>query len=155
VVVSLAFIPRTVMAIAAGLLFGLWFGLLWAVIGGMAGAWAGFGLVRALGGERLRFLHLPRLTPWLDRLERGGWRAVWAIRLLPLPHTPVNYAFGLTGISWRDYSIGSALGILPSTVIAVAAGAAGGHALTGGGWIVPSLVGLGGLAASVALSRWK
>jgi hypothetical protein len=90
VVVSLCFIPRTVMALAAGLVFGMWWGLLWTVIGAMAGAWAGFGLVRLLGGERLRFLNLPRLTPWLDRIERGGWRAVWGIRLL-LPHTPVRH----------------------------------------------------------------
>jgi uncharacterized membrane protein YdjX (TVP38/TMEM64 family) len=154
VVVSLCFIPRTVMALAAGLVFGMWWGLLWTVIGAMAGAWAGFGLVRLLGGERLRFLNLPRLTPWLDRIERGGWRAVWGIRLL-LPHTPVNYAFGLTGISWSAYSIGSFLGILPASVVAVAIGAAGGRALGNSptSWIVPVLVGAGGLIASLLVPR--
>jgi uncharacterized membrane protein YdjX (TVP38/TMEM64 family) len=155
IVISLTFVPRTVLAIAAGLLWGLWWGTFWAMVGAMAGAWAGFGLVRLIGGERLRFLHIPALTPWLDRLERGGWRAVWAIRLLPLPHTPVNYAFGLTPISWSAYSWGSLLGIIPSTVIAVAAGAAGGQALGGTttGWIVPAAVGGGALVVSLLLTR--
>jgi uncharacterized membrane protein YdjX (TVP38/TMEM64 family) len=152
VLISLAFVPRTVMAIAAGLVFGLWWGILWATVGAMAGAWAGFGLVRLLGGERLRFLHLPVLTPWLGRLERGGWLAVWAVRLLPLPHTPVNYAFGLTPISWSAYSWGSLLGILPSTVIAVAAGAAG--AAGSSNWLMPALVGVAALAISILLRRF-
>ena len=155
VVISLAFVPRTVLALAAGMVFGLWWGTLWAVLGAMLGALAGFGLVRLFGGERLRFLHLPTLTPWLARLERGGWRAVWAIRLLPLPATPVNYAFGLTPISWSAYSIGTLLGILPSTVIVVAWGAAGRQALSGAaeGWIWPAVIGVAGLIASFLLSR--
>jgi uncharacterized membrane protein YdjX (TVP38/TMEM64 family) len=155
VVISLCFVPRTAFAIAAGLVFGLWWGLVWTMVGAMAGALAGFGLVRLLGGERLRFLHLPRLTPWLDRIERGGFRAVWTIRLLPLPHTPVNYAFGLTGISWGAYSGGSFLGLLPWTAFAVSVGAAGGKALGGGAsnWLVPALVGVAGLAASILLPR--
>ncbi|HLY55521.1 MAG TPA: VTT domain-containing protein [Stellaceae bacterium] len=153
VVFSLIFIPRTVLAIAGGLVFGLWWGLVWSTVGAMAGALAGFGLVRALGRERLGFLHLPQLTPFLGRIERGGWRAVWAIRLPPLPHTPVNYAFGLTGISWGAYTFGTFLGILPSTAFAVAVGAAGSKAIQGDAWILPTAIGAAGFAISMLLPR--
>src|SRR5260370_30108443 len=35
---SLVFVPRTILAAAAGLLFGLWWGFLWATLGSTAGA---------------------------------------------------------------------------------------------------------------------
>ena len=41
---SLLFIPRALVAAAAGLMFGLWWGLLWATVGSMLGSAAGFSL---------------------------------------------------------------------------------------------------------------
>jgi len=139
IVVSLVFIPRTVMALVAGALWGLWWGSLWTVIGSMAGSVAGFALARALGGQSFQFSRLPKLGPIMARMERGGWLAVLSVRLLPLPHTPVNYAFGLTNISWSAYLFGSLLGVLPSAILFVAIGATGSQALGGGSvnWIVP------------------
>src|SRR5215471_16863573 len=43
---SLLFLPRAIIAIAAGLVFGLWSGLLWATVGSLIGALSGFWLVR-------------------------------------------------------------------------------------------------------------
>src|SRR5262245_38172255 len=45
-VVSLVFVPRTVMGIAAGVLFGFWWGLAVGIAGALAGAAAGFALAR-------------------------------------------------------------------------------------------------------------
>ena len=39
---SLFFVPRTVLALGAGLVFGMWWGILWAALGSVAGAVAGF-----------------------------------------------------------------------------------------------------------------
>ena len=39
---SLLFVPRTLLAIVAGLLFGMGWGIVWAVSGSVAGAMAGF-----------------------------------------------------------------------------------------------------------------
>jgi uncharacterized membrane protein YdjX (TVP38/TMEM64 family) len=153
--VSLLFIPRTIMAVAAGLIFGLWWGTLWATLGAMIGAWAGFLIARLLGEQFFHRGRMPRLTAMIERVERGGWRAVWLLRLLPLPHTPLNFAFGLTRIDWLSYSIGSFLGVLPSTIAAAAFGAAGGQAIDGHGisWAVPTAVGLIGVAVSFALPK--
>src|SRR5690349_5397138 len=43
---SLFFVPRTLLAVGAGLVFGMWWGILWAALGSVAGALAGFLLAR-------------------------------------------------------------------------------------------------------------
>ncbi len=50
---SLFFVPRTLLALGAGLVFGMWWGILWAALGSLAGAVAGF-LDRALHPFRVR-----------------------------------------------------------------------------------------------------
>jgi len=152
---SLLFVPRTPLSIAAGLLFGLWWGTLWAACGATAGSLAGFLLARHLNAGWIKPERLPKLGELMARVERGGWRAVALIRLVPImPHTPVNYAFGLSRISLGDYMLGSLVGQLPITVFYVDVGVAGGQALTGSmNWLEPTLVGVGALALSLILPK--
>lgn len=154
VAASLLFVPRTILGIAAGLIFGFAWGSFWALIGAEAGAAAGFAVVRWLGAGRFNLEDTPRLGPLIARAEQGGWQAVALLRLFPgLPHGIVNTALGLTRVSWRDYLVGSFLGMLPMTLAQVDIGAAGGLALTGGrGWIV-ALVGALGIAATYLLKK--
>jgi uncharacterized membrane protein YdjX (TVP38/TMEM64 family) len=155
VAASLLFLPRTPLSIAAGLLFGLWWGTLWAVCGAMAGSLAGFALARYVNAGWIKPERLPKFGELLARVERGGWRAVALIRIVPImPHTPVNYAFGLSLVSLRDYMLGSLIGQFPITVFCVDVGAAGGQALTGSmNWLEPTLVGVGALALSLVLPK--
>jgi uncharacterized membrane protein YdjX (TVP38/TMEM64 family) len=152
---SLLFVPRTVLGIAAGLMFGLAWGAVWANLGAIAGAAAGFAFVRWLGAGTVDLEATPKLGPLLERAERGGWRAVAILRLIPgLPHSVVNTALGLTRISWRDYLIGSFLGMLPMTLVQVDIGVAGGEAFTGhSGWMVVSLLLAIAFAASFLVKR--
>lgn len=158
IVASLIFVPRTILSIAAGLIFGLWWGIVLAVLGSMAGSIAGFLIARQLRGTPIG-LDGKRWVDWVtqlqDRLERGGWRSVALVRLLPImPHTPVNYAFGLTRISLGAYAFGSFIGNLPSTVLFVDVGAAGSQAMTGSwNWLTPTLIGLAAIAASFLLPK--
>jgi hypothetical protein len=98
---------------------------------------------------------MPRLGPVLLRAERGGWRAVAALRLVPvIPHSLANYALGLTRLRIGPYALGSLLGQLPMTVAYADFGAAGSSALAGkAGWLAPTLIGLAALALSLALPR--
>ena len=75
------------------------------------------------------------------------------IRLVPvIPHSLANYAMGLTHLKIGDYALGSLLGQLPLTIATVEAGAAGERALRGaGGWLWPTLIGLGALALTVII----
>ena len=111
VVASLLFIPRALVAAAAGLMFGLWWGLIWATIGSVLGSAAGFLVARYINSGLIELEALPRLGPYFLRAERGGWPVVALIRLLPIMnHGFVNYALGLTKVSFGAYLLGSFLG---------------------------------------------
>jgi uncharacterized membrane protein YdjX (TVP38/TMEM64 family) len=155
IVASLIFVPRTVLAVAAGAAFGLWMGTLWAVLGSLAGAIAGFLLARYVNSGVVDLESMKRFGPILLRAERGGWRAVAALRLVPvIPHSLANYALGLTRLNLGAYALGSLLGQLPMTVACAEFGAAGEHIAAGkAGWIAPTLIGLGALAVSLLLPR--
>jgi uncharacterized membrane protein YdjX (TVP38/TMEM64 family) len=155
IVASLLFVPRTVLGIAAGLLFGFAWGAFWAILGAIAGAAAGFAFVRWIGGRKIDLEAMPRIGRIIERAETGGWRAVAIIRLIPgLPHSVVNTALALTKIGWRDYLLGSFIGMLPMTLLQVDVGAAGGEVLTGhGSWAVGCLLLALGLGATFLLKR--
>jgi uncharacterized membrane protein YdjX (TVP38/TMEM64 family) len=158
VLASLLFIPRTVLAVAAGLLFGVVMGVVWATAGSVLGAVAGFLVARYVNGGWLALESMPKLGPILLRAEKGGWRAVMALRLIPvIPHSLANYALGLTRLKLRDYTLGSLLGQLPMTIAYVDFAAAGGRMAAGqANWLLPIAIGFAALALSVLLPRfWK
>jgi uncharacterized membrane protein YdjX (TVP38/TMEM64 family) len=140
VVASLVFIPRTVLGIAAGLLFGFVWGSVLAISGALAGAAAGFALWRWIGKGQVDLEAMPRLGPLLEKAEQGGWRAVAIVRLVPIPHSVANTALALTKLRWTDYLVGSFFGMLPMTLFQVDVGVAGDQVLQGqGNWLMVSL----------------
>ena len=156
IAVGMSFVvPRTVMGIAAGLLFGFWWGLALTVLGSMLGAAAAFGLVRMARPDAASLPYIDVVRPWLARIDRSGWRGVWALRLLPVPHSPLNYGLGFTSINWTAYLAGSFLGMLPMTIVTVAVGAAGGGAVGGStsDWLIPTLCGVAALALSFLIRK--
>ena len=52
----------------------------------------------------------------------GGFRGVVAARLAPLPADPVSAGAGLSGVAPRNYLLGTLVGEIPWTVVAVLAG---------------------------------
>ena len=76
VVVSVTFIPRSIIAVAAGVIWGLWWGSLLASLGCLAGASAGFLIARYLNDGLIKPSQMPGFGRLLARLEGGGWRAV-------------------------------------------------------------------------------
>jgi uncharacterized membrane protein YdjX (TVP38/TMEM64 family) len=129
VAASLLFIPRTLLAIVAGLLFGMGWGIVWAASGSVAGAVAGFLVSRYLNSG---LIDLRRFGPVVGQVERGGWRAVAVLRLIPvMPHSLANYALGLTRLPLAAYALGSLLGQLPLTIAYVDLGVAGGRLMLG------------------------
>jgi uncharacterized membrane protein YdjX (TVP38/TMEM64 family) len=150
-VASLTFMPRTLLSVAAGIVFGAWWGLLWAALGGVLGAVVGFAVARYVYAGFFERQQWERLGVFLERASRGGWRTVTLIRLVPvIPHSLANYALGLTRLRMGDYALGSFLGQLPTTIAAVDLGAAGERAMRGTGhWVLPTVIGFGALALSM------
>jgi uncharacterized membrane protein YdjX (TVP38/TMEM64 family) len=140
VVASLVFIPRTVLGVAAGLLFGFIWGSVLAILGAVAGAAAGFALWRWIGKGEVDLEAMPKLGPLIEKAEQGGWRSVAIVRLVPIPHSVANTALALTKLGWVDYLVGSFFGMLPMTLFQVDVGVAGDQVLRGqGNWLIASL----------------
>ena len=135
-------------------------GIFWAEIGSVAGAAAGFILARYINSGLFDIERYGRIRPVLERVERGGWRAVALLRLIPvMPHSLTNYGLGLTRLSLSAYLFGSLIGQLPMTIAYVDLGAAGGKLVLGrGGWLEPTLIGVAALCLSAAIpaySGWR
>jgi uncharacterized membrane protein YdjX (TVP38/TMEM64 family) len=157
---SLVFIPRSLLAIAAGMLFGTGWGIVWAELGSVAGAAAGFLVARYVSSGLIDFQQGARVRSLLEWVERGGWRAVALLRLIPImPHSVANYGLGLTALPLGAYAFGSLIGQLPLTIAYVELGAAGERLLAGRiGWIEPTLIGSTALSLSLLFSayfRWR
>lgn len=140
--------PKALLTALGGVLFGLWLGALLSWIAALIGAAAAFGLGRALGRDAVDRLTRGRVERADQLLAHHGFGAVLAARLTPvLPFTVINYAAGLTGVRWRHYAVGSALGMLPGSLAYAALGAWGADpwGIFAGIAVLVALVALGGL----------
>ncbi len=134
----LLILPCFIFTLSAGFLFGAIKGTLFILIGSTAGASVAF-----LAG---RFLFRDRVTAALAKrekmrrfvriVEHEGWRFVMITRMVPMfPFKLSNYAFGTTSIPFRQFLLGTSIGIIPLSVTNVYAGSLAGSLsnLEGGG----------------------
>ncbi|MFI5314519.1 MAG: TVP38/TMEM64 family protein [Myxococcota bacterium] len=131
---AVAFVPGSVLTVAAGALFGLAAGTAYVFIGASLGACAAFALARsfARGAIERRLAGNARFAAIDRAIAREGLRIVFLLRLSPLfPFSLGNYALGLTRVRFRDYAI-ACTGMLPWTFVYVYLGSVVGE--TGGGW---------------------
>ena len=116
------FFPVAVLALAGGLLFGLWWGSLYTFLGAILNCTLMFLMARYVGREKVEQLLHSRLSSyWQEKLKglegRSGFLILVILRLIPaVPYNLINYAFGLTGMKFTAYLIGSAIGIIPGTL---------------------------------------
>lgn len=123
---TLAPVPKSVLSIAAGVLFGFAAGVVIVYVAAMLGASAAFWLGRALGRDAVEKYTRTRVAKVDEVLGRRGFAAVVGVRLVPvLPFTAINYSAGLTALGWWPYFLGTLVGILPGTVSYLALGAYG------------------------------
>jgi uncharacterized membrane protein YdjX (TVP38/TMEM64 family) len=121
-------VPRTALSVLAGLVAGFPLGLAISLAGGMLGGAGAFALGRTLGRPAVAALAGPRLARADRFLDARGFGAVLALRLFPAaPFTVVSYAAGLSAVRTGAYLAATALGLVPSTVLQVGAGASVQH----------------------------
>jgi uncharacterized membrane protein YdjX (TVP38/TMEM64 family) len=160
VVATVALVPGSLLTLAAGAIFGLLWGTLYAFVGATIGACLAFLLarhaVRPWVERRLR--DEPRFAKIDRAIARRGFRVVFLLRLSPvLPFNVLNYALGLTRVSFADVVL-SSIGMLPGTMLYVYSGTViGGVARLAAGTEVPRtsgyyLVVALGLAATVVVT---
>jgi uncharacterized membrane protein YdjX (TVP38/TMEM64 family) len=130
---ALIFVPRTLMCVAAGIVFGLW-AIPFSLIGSTIGAALGFVLVRYFFRAPFERAALarPKWRAVLQAVDEEGWRIVGLLRLgAPLPATVQNSLFALTRIRFWPYVIATAIGNLPQTILFVYLGSAAKMTLSG------------------------
>ncbi len=111
-------IPVTALIALTAAIFGGLVGGLLSFVGAMGSAAASYALGRYLGRDVVRRLAGRRLNSLSRRLAKRGLLAVLAVRLLPIaPYTLVNVVAGASHLGWRDYLLGTALGLLPGLVL--------------------------------------
>ena len=118
-------VPAEFLALAAGMALGPLWGFVTIWVGALLGAYLGFLLARSFGQPVLRLLvnpaRLERSQHWLQQIDIP---ILLAVRLLPvISFNLINFALGLTTISWWQFSWTTAIGIIPATILMVTFGA--------------------------------
>ncbi len=115
---GLLVVPVMLLIAVTAAVFGPVAGTLYALAGAMASASVTYAIGRRLGRETVRRLAGHRLNALSQRLGQRGILAIILVRLLPVaPYSIVNLVAGASHIGWRDFLLGSVLGLLPGIVM--------------------------------------
>ena len=118
VVSTIAFLPGSILTLAAGFAYGPWWGLAVASPASVTGATCAFLLGRtALRGWAARKVgKSPRARAIDAAVAREGFKLVLLLRLSPLvPFNVLNYVLSLTSVTTGRYVLASFVGMLPAT----------------------------------------
>jgi uncharacterized membrane protein YdjX (TVP38/TMEM64 family) len=120
---ELLHVPGLVFVVAAVMVWGRLTGGLVAMLGAVISVSFSFAVVRAIGGQPLGTIRNARIRAILARIDRRPIATVTLLRLLLFMAPPVNYALALSPVRYRDYLVGSALGLaVPVTAASALAG---------------------------------
>jgi uncharacterized membrane protein YdjX (TVP38/TMEM64 family) len=111
------FVPGTLLAVIGATVFGPYLGFAYVWIGAMIGSSLAFLIGRYLGRDFAASLIGNRLKRYDQAIERNGFATTLYLRLVYFPFNVMNFGMGLTGVKFRDYFFGTALGILVGTFI--------------------------------------
>jgi uncharacterized membrane protein YdjX (TVP38/TMEM64 family) len=111
------FLPGTLLTGLGAAIFGAYWGFVYVWFGAMAGASIAFWIGRTLGRDFASSLIGDKLKKYDDAIERNGFATVLYLRLVYFPFTPMNFGMGLTKVHFRDYFLGTGLGIIVGTFI--------------------------------------
>ena len=118
-VLGLILVPVLLMIAATGLAFGPWLGPLYAMAGSLSSASVGFAIGRTLGRKRVERIGGRRVARINRALERNGTLAVFFLRKVPAPFMVANIVIGASKVRYRDFILGTVLGML-ALVVALA-----------------------------------
>ncbi|NEP04870.1 MAG: TVP38/TMEM64 family protein [Okeania sp. SIO2G4] len=133
ILATVFFLPGSLLTLGAGLLFGPIFGSIYVSVASTIGATCAFLVGRYLargwvskqieGNENFKAID--------EAVADEGWKIVGLTRLSPIfPFNLLNYAFGVTQVSLRDYFFASWIGMMPGTVMYVYLGSLAGSLAT-------------------------
>jgi uncharacterized membrane protein YdjX (TVP38/TMEM64 family) len=129
IIATVAFLPGSILTLGAGVVFGVVLGSLYVFIGATLGATAAFLVGRYLARRWVagKIANNKKFAAIDKAVGREGLKIVLLTRLSPIfPFNLLNYAFGITDVSLKDYFIGS-VGMIPGTIMYVYIGSLAGN----------------------------
>lgn len=120
---ELVHVPGMVFVAAAVVAYGPIAGFGAGLAGGVVSVAVSFVVARAIGGRALQRIRWAPARRLLARVEERPVRTIVLLRLF-LPMLPaLNVGLALSGVRFRDYLIGSAIGMVPAiALVALAIG---------------------------------
>ena len=116
---TVAFIPGSLLTLAAGAVFGIVKGTACVLVGATLGSAVAFLISRyfARGAIEQRVADHPRFGAIDRAVGAEGFKIVLLLRLSPVfPFNLLNYALGLTRVRFADYALAS-IGMLPGSLL--------------------------------------
>jgi uncharacterized membrane protein YdjX (TVP38/TMEM64 family) len=126
---TVLFVPAALLTLSGGALYGVWWGSVYVFVAATLGATVAFLIGRyfARPWVNQRLQGHPTFQAIDHAVTQNGLKIVLLTRLSPMiPFNVLNYIFGITCVSLKDYMIGS-VGMVPGTVLYVYIGALAGN----------------------------
>jgi phospholipase D1/2 len=117
--IVLSLVPVLFLITATGIAFGPVLGPVYAMAGSLASASVGFAIGRWMGRRRVERLGGERIARISQTLKRNGTLAVFLVRKVPVPFMLTNIVVGASSVAYRDFVVGTILG-MAAIVIALA-----------------------------------
>ena len=122
IIACILLLPGLILTLGAGFAYGVAVGVPLVWVSANLGAAVAFLLGRTLARDRIaaRVAGNARFAAIDRAVGREGLKIVLLTRLSPaFPFNLLNYAYGLTQVTFRDYVIGSLVGMVPGTAMYV------------------------------------
>ena len=135
IIATVAFLPGSILTLGAGVLFGVLQGSIYVFLGATVGATLAFlvGRYLARGWISQKIAGNQKFSAIDKAVGKEGLKIVLLTRLSPIfPFNLLNYGLGVTGVSLKDYVLGS-VGMIPGTIMYVYIGSLAGSIATLGG----------------------
>ncbi|MGB3654579.1 MAG: TVP38/TMEM64 family protein [Rivularia sp. (in: cyanobacteria)] len=120
-IATLLFIPGSLLTLKGGCLFGFLWGSVYVLIAAIIGATFAFLVGRFISRDWVyqQIGNKPKFQAIDKAVAKNGFKIVFLTRLSPIfPFNLLNYAFGITQVSLKDYILGS-IGMIPGTAMYV------------------------------------
>lgn len=135
------FLPGSLLTLLGGALFGPYWGTFYNLTAATLGAMLSFLIARYLASDWVSKKAGGKMKQLINGVEHEGWRFVAFTRLVPLfPFNLLNYALGLTRISFSQYTVATYICMLPGAIAYTYLGYAGKEALAGGEGVVQKIM---------------
>ncbi len=111
-------IPASLLSIVAGNIFGSFYAFIYSMIGCFFSATVAFFIARVLGKPFVDNVVKGKIIKIDSSVEKHGFVIMLLMRLsFVFPYDALSYACGLTKVKYKDFILGSVLGIIPEMIV--------------------------------------